>query len=97
MLVVEGFPAMFTTWQWSLLVYLTFAGSIVPFLAFYWLLRHVTATKASLIGYIVPLVAITAGIVFIDEQLQFGIAVGGLLILAGVVLTDRAERIPSRV
>jgi drug/metabolite transporter (DMT)-like permease len=49
-------------------------------------------TKASLVGYIVPLVALVAGIVLIDEQLQIGILVGGVLILVGVVVTDRSER-----
>ncbi len=92
-LVIEGIPGPYTAWAWVLLVYLTVAGSIVPFVAYFWVLSHVTAVKASLIGYVVPLVAIVAGIVLIDERLQFGIAAGGILILAGVVLTDRAERI----
>jgi hypothetical protein len=38
------------------------------------------------------------GIVLIDERLEAGIAIGGLLILAGVMWTDRAERkvVPRR-
>jgi uncharacterized membrane protein len=38
------------------------------------------------------LISLTAGIVLIDERMQLGIAVGGLLILVGVILSDRAER-----
>ncbi|MGA9595671.1 MAG: DMT family transporter, partial [Acidimicrobiia bacterium] len=77
---------------WLLIIYMTVVGSVLPFLIFFWLLRRVSATKASLVGYVIPLVALVAGIVLLDEKLQVGIGVGGVLILAGVVLTDRAER-----
>jgi drug/metabolite transporter (DMT)-like permease len=46
----------------------------------------------SLIGYLVPLVALTGGILILGEQLEPGIAIGGLLIFAGMILTDRAGR-----
>ena len=92
MLIWEGIPESISAWGWTLIVYLTVIGSIVPFLLFFWLLQHVSSTKASLIGYVVPLVALISGIVLLDEKLQTGIAVGGVLILVGVVLTDRAER-----
>ncbi|MCP4964933.1 MAG: DMT family transporter [bacterium] len=92
MFVVEGLPGAISTWGWTLIVYMTVVGSVTPFLLFFWLLQQVSATKASLVGYIVPLISLTAGIVLLDEKLQLGIAVGGLLILIGVVLTDRSER-----
>ena len=92
MLIWEGLPRSISTWGWALIFYMAIIGSVVPFLIFFWLLQQVTATKASLIGYVVPLISLTAGIVLLDEELQAGIAAGGLLILAGVILTDRAER-----
>ncbi len=92
MLLFEGVPNPISTWGWTLIAYLTVVGSVLPFLIFYWLLRHVTATKASLVGYIVPVVSIASGIVLLDERLQAGIAIGGVLIFAGIILTNRAER-----
>ncbi len=53
-----------------------------------------TATYASLAGYVVPVIAIVAGVVFLGEELQPGIVLGGLLIFIGVLVTDRAERLP---
>ncbi len=92
MVVFEGLPGQISTWGWFLILYMTVVGSVIPFLLFFWLLQQVSATKASLVGYIVPLIALFAGIFLLDEKLQFGIGVGGLLILVGVILTDRAER-----
>lgn len=92
MLGAEGMPTAISTWGWALIAYLTVVGSVLPFLLFYWLLRQVTATMASLVGYIVPLIALVSGIVLLDERLEPGIAIGGALILAGVVLTNQAER-----
>lgn len=92
----EGVPAAITGWGWTMMVYLAVIGSVVPFLLFYWLLRHVSTTKAALVGYIVPLVAITGGVLLLDEQIQPGIVLGGILIFAGIVLTNRAEhRLPE--
>jgi drug/metabolite transporter (DMT)-like permease len=96
MLLTEGMPENFSLYGWALVVYLTVIGSVAPFLLFYWVLRHVSSTKASLVGYLVPPVALVAGIVLLDEKLQAGIGVGGLMILIGVVLTDRAERRGTR-
>ncbi|NIR35502.1 MAG: EamA family transporter [Actinobacteria bacterium] len=63
----------------------------MPFIVYYWLLRHVTVVYSAIIAYVVPLVAVVVGIVGLDERLQPGIVAGGALILAGVVVTDRVE------
>ena len=73
--------------EWRALVWM-----VGLFLLFFWLLKRVPVTRASLIGYVVPLIALIAGIVLLDEKLQVGIAIGGVLILGGVILTDRVER-----
>ena len=44
-------------------------------------------TYSTIIGYIVPFIAVFAGIRMLDEQVQPGIAVGGALVLIGVVVT----------
>ena len=91
-LIVDGWPSDVTTLGWLLVFYLALAGSVVPFLSYYWVLKHVTVTRAQIIAYLVPLVALTSGIVILDEQLQIGIAVGGALIIAGVIITGAAEK-----
>jgi drug/metabolite transporter (DMT)-like permease len=91
MLIVEGMPSGITTWGWTMIIYLTAFGSLLPTLLFYWVLQQSSSTRAAMVGYVVPLIALVAGIVLLDEKLQLGLALGGALILAGIVLTDRAE------
>lgn len=97
MLIAEGAPGSMSAASWGLLAYMGVLCTFMPFALFYWLLRRVSATYASMVGYVVPLVAVVAGMVFLDEVLQPGIIAGGLLIFAGVVITDRSYRVPAPV
>ncbi|MBU1227965.1 MAG: DMT family transporter [Actinobacteria bacterium] len=90
-LVFSGSVGAGPTAAWPELGYLAVAATFIPFLMYYWLIRHVTATYAAAVGYVVPLIAVVAGVIVLGEQIQPGIAVGGALIMAGVVLTDRLE------
>ncbi len=91
MAVVEGLPVNQTAWAWTMLAYMALASTFLPFTLYYWILRHVSATFASVIGYVVPLIAVAAGALLLDERLEPGIVLGGALILAGVLITDRME------
>jgi drug/metabolite transporter (DMT)-like permease len=91
-LVLEGFSAAEVPARaWGLIVYLALASSFLPFVLFYWVLQRATATRASLVAYLVPLIAVTAGVLVLSEQLTAGMVSGGALILLGVVLVDRLE------
>jgi len=92
MLAVEGLPANISFRGWMFLSYLAVFGSAVPFIIFFWLLETVSVSKASLVGYLVPIVGLVGGIALLDEELQAGIVLGGLLILGGVVWTDRSQQ-----
>lgn len=91
-LIGEGVPPAVSGHSWLLLGYMGVFATVVPFILYYWMLRSVSATFASIAGYLIPPIAVVAGMVFLDERLQRGLVVGGALILLGVVITDRAER-----
>jgi len=92
MFVIEGAPTDLSVNGWWLILILAIAATFMPFLLFFWLLQHIPVTNASLVGYIVPFVALIGGIVLLDEQLQSGIVVGGVLVAAGMFLSDRESR-----
>ncbi|MEA3501822.1 MAG: DMT family transporter, partial [Actinomycetota bacterium] len=95
-LAVEGLPRGTTALGWASLVYIGLIGTFMPVVVYYWLIRHVTVTYSTIIGYIVPLVAVSIGVLALGEQIQPGIVIGGGLILAGVMVTDRLRMRASR-
>lgn len=92
MLWFEGLPSALTGSGWALVFYMAIASTFLPFYLYYRLIEKAPVTTVSLVGYLVPLVSLAAGVVLLGEQIESGIAIGGALILTGMVITDRAGR-----
>jgi drug/metabolite transporter (DMT)-like permease len=92
MFLFDGAPTDVSAAGWTLMLTMAIASTFMPFVLFFWLLQHITATQTSLIGYLVPLVALVGGILFLGEQLQIGIVAGGVLVFAGMIIADRHSR-----
>ena len=86
--LLEGNPLRFdwTPSAVASLAYLTIVGSVIAFLAYYWLIRNIEVTRVLLIPLITPLVALALGFVFLGEHVGWGTALGGTAILGGVAL-----------
>jgi drug/metabolite transporter (DMT)-like permease len=67
-------------------------GTGFAFLLFYMLIERVGATNATMTTYLIPLVAIVAGAVVLDERLGLAAAIGGGLIVTGIWLAQRSRR-----
>lgn len=70
-------------------------GTGVAFVTLGALLARVGAARGSVAVYLVPVVAVVAGVVFRDEQVAALSLVGMALVAAGAFLTSRAERRPA--
>ena len=81
-----------STTTWLSLGYLAVFGSLVGFTAFAYCLNELPATTVGTYAYVNPVVAVILGRVFLAEPLTPGLLVGGLLILAAVLITTRARR-----
>lgn len=88
-LIAEGNPLRFNWTSMSLasVVYMALVGTVSAGLMFNWLVKEIAVTKTMLIFLVVPLVAVTLGILFLGERLTFPIAIGGTGILVGVALS----------
>jgi drug/metabolite transporter (DMT)-like permease len=71
------------------LLYLAILGSALTFTLYYWLLSHISATRVSLIAYLVPLVAVGVGAGVMGEPLTGRTLAGTALVIGGVALTVR--------
>jgi drug/metabolite transporter (DMT)-like permease len=75
-------------------LYLLVFGSLVGFVAFNWLLGHVSAAKVGTYAYVNPVIAILVGRVVDDEPLTTWLLAGIAVILAGVYLV-RSDHAPT--
>ena len=67
-------------------------GSAISFSLYFWLLSHFSATRLSLIGYTVPVVAMVVGAGFLDEPFTLKALAGSGLVLVGVALAAQARK-----
>ena len=69
---------------WGAVIYLGVLGSAVSYVLYFWALRYMTPARLGAVSYLQPIGAILLGLVFLGEAITRRVAVGGLLILAGV-------------
>jgi drug/metabolite transporter (DMT)-like permease len=84
-------PATFSTESILGFVYLVFIGSIVAFTAYVWLLQLVPVSKVATYAYVNPIVAVTLGSVFLDEEITTNVLIGAVIIVASVAFVVRTE------
>ena len=89
---MEGLPDSYGLEIWWLVAYLALLAQAVPFFLIFWAIARASVIQTMLMAYLTPIIAVVAGVIILDEQLQSGILLGGALILVGVLVTDRAQR-----
>jgi drug/metabolite transporter (DMT)-like permease len=72
-------------------LYLAVFGSAAAFFAFYWMLKRVESTVASMITFVFPPLAVVWGWLLKNEPVTKNLFVGGALVLIGVRLVVRAS------
>jgi drug/metabolite transporter (DMT)-like permease len=84
-------PIVWTRASIASLIYLAVFGSAMTFTLYYWLLRHVRASRVALIAYATPVIAVVTGVLFLDEPLTSRFLLGGALVIAGVFFSTRSR------
>ncbi len=67
-------------------LYLIFAGSLVAFTTFVWLMKHASPTLVSTYAYVNPIVAVLLGWLVLDEVVDAWTVLSSAFIIAGVAL-----------
>jgi len=72
-------------WQgWTALVYMAVCSSAMAYLFYFWLLRYLEASQLSAFTYLLPVLAVILGILWLGERGSAMQIVGGTLALGGV-------------
>jgi len=82
-----------TTWSWLWFIYLIIFGSIAAYTAYLWLVANAPVSLTATYAYVNPIIAVALGALFLNEKITSSYALGGLIILMGVVLVVSVERI----
>ncbi len=77
---------------WAMLIALGALATAIPFTAFLMAAEVNNAARLALIGYMVPVIAVILAVLFLDERLTAPIVIGAILIIGGVILTERSSR-----
>jgi len=85
-------PMTFDAVSIACILYLAIFGTAVTFGLYFWLLKHLAATKVALIAYGTPVVAMTVGCIFLQEPVTARIVLGTAGVLAGTWIASRAKQ-----
>jgi drug/metabolite transporter (DMT)-like permease len=79
---------------WTVLVWIIVAGTVFPFGVELVALRHLRATTVTMVAMLEPIGVSALGWVWFAESLDAVALVGGLAVVAGIVLAQSARRAP---
>lgn len=80
-----------SNWSWIWFWYLVIFGSIIAYSAYLWLVSNAPVGLTATYAYVNPIIAVTLGAVFLDEVITVNYAVGGSIIVLGVLIVVTSE------
>jgi drug/metabolite transporter (DMT)-like permease len=79
----------FTLVTWGSALFLAVACTVIGFTVWLWALRRIEASRLIIFVNLVPMFSVVCGRIILHEPLTLPLIGGGLLILAGVTITNR--------
>ncbi|MBI4429885.1 MAG: DMT family transporter [Ignavibacteriales bacterium] len=80
--------AKFETHAISSLLYLATFGTVVTFVTYFWLVKHVQAVLLSLTAFVTPPIAIVIGSLVLQERLETEVLLGASMVLTGILCAN---------
>ena len=76
---------------WGCLIYLGYFGTVLGFTWYYQAVKEIGPARASLFINFVPLFAIAAGYIFLQEAVDISLVIGAVMVSSGVYLANRTR------
>jgi drug/metabolite transporter (DMT)-like permease len=70
-------------------------GTGIAYVLNYGLIGELGATKASLVTYLIPVIAVVVGIVVLGEPFEWRLILGGIITIGGIAAVTAGRRTPS--
>jgi drug/metabolite transporter (DMT)-like permease len=71
-------------------------GTGLAYVLYLWLIDNVGSVRASLVTYVVPVIALVLGWLVLDESVGLNVVLGAALIIGGVATVLRGQAPSSR-
>ncbi|HTY36519.1 MAG TPA: DMT family transporter [Bacteroidota bacterium] len=78
-------------------LYLGIMASAIPFAVYFALLVRVDVVILSMVGYVIPVIAVAAGFVLFGERMSQAEIAGSVLVLVGVVLATQFDLVKTKI
>jgi drug/metabolite transporter (DMT)-like permease len=66
-------------------------ANLSAFTSFTWLIRRVSALQVASVDYLVPIIGVSAGVIFLDESFNFNVVIAGAFIFVSLILNTKEE------
>jgi drug/metabolite transporter (DMT)-like permease len=83
-LIEKESPLEWSGMTYFTILYLALLGSVAAFALFFWLIKHIDVTVLSYQTFIIPVLAVVLGWIFLRESVTIKTAIGGSLVLVGI-------------
>ena len=78
-------------------LYLGIMASAIPFAVYFALLVRVDIVILSMVGYVIPVIAVASGIVWFGETMSLTEIAGSVLVIVGVVLATQYDLVKTKI
>jgi len=90
-------PLQFDALTWVTICYLAVLGSVVAFGLYFWIIKRIDVTMLSYQTFIIPVLAVLIGWIFLAETVTIRVVAGAVLILAGIALATLRRKPKPRM
>ncbi len=73
------------------ILYLSTFGSVLTFVTYFWLVKHVEVVLLSLTAFVTPIIAVLLGTIVLNERLAPQVPIGSALVLSGILLANAPD------
>lgn len=75
--------------SWVALIWLGLLGSCLAYILYFHLLHRIGPTRTTTVTYLIALIGVVLGVVFLNERLDWRLAAGAVLVVSGVAVVNR--------
>jgi drug/metabolite transporter (DMT)-like permease len=87
--IADLLDATLSSWLWW--IFLVLIGSIATYTAYLWLIGNAPVGLIATYAYVNPVIAVSLGVLFLEEKLSITLLLGAIVVIVGVFLVVRVE------